>query len=155
MIDYNEKAANRITDDLCIQTGLDITHKTREQRNVFLRTFLYKRLKNHNFMNDRQISYFLKTRGIKIDRSSVFAALTKSDLYYMSFAEYRTLHDVFFKVPNLYRKKIRKEEKSNIINSKKAKLYSLINNLDESKIKEVEEMLELKVKSFQWKSNIN
>ncbi len=152
MIDYNIEAAHRITDETCNKTGLDLTHKTRKERNVYIRVFLYKRLKYHNLMNDRKISHFLAIRGLKTDRSSVFAALNKSDTYYLNFPEYRSLHNEFFSVPSIYKKQLEKEENKRDIGSKKAKLYRLIDGLDESKIQEIEEMLELKIKSFSWKN---
>jgi len=49
-----------------------------------------------NGMNDRMISEWFVDMGVKRNRSSIFHALRKIDVYYESFVRFRNVYDLFF-----------------------------------------------------------
>ena len=163
MVGYNKEAADELAIDFELLTGIDINSTSRETKIMYSRTLFYKVLKDVNFMNDRMISDWFKSRGVKRNRASIFQALSKINIYYKSFELFRDYYDVYFKdkakerlTLEEKRKKALKESKlnlqQNILNRKLDRLDVIINNIPIEKRNEILELVNLRVKSWDWKS---
>jgi len=163
---YNKEAADELAIDFELLTGIDINSTSRETKIMYSRTLFYKILKDVNFMNDRMIADWFKSRGVKRNRASIFQALSKVNIYYKSFKLFRDYYDVYFKDKAKERltlektqKKALKESKfnvhQNILKGKLDRLDVLINDLPIDKRSEIYELVNLRVKSWNWKTKDN
>ena len=159
MRDYNKENANRLAQEFEQLVDVDLTSTNRRPRNVALRALFYKVLKECNYMNDRDIEEWFAERGNKRDRSSIYVALTKIELYYKEFDYFREAYDILF--PNQPIKiEIKKKAIKTVldkVNSNKPKidkdaLDELIDSIEGSRRQEVYELVKLRVKSWNWKS---
>lgn len=154
----------------------NINYKTRKRtlRDAYLRSLFYKVLRDLNDMNDRMISDYCKNvLGKSRDRSSICISLSKVDLYYLNYKEYRDAYDFFFddKVKEQRRREIknrravvdRRREKQRVKeiqlakmvsfkDSKRIELNNMIAEIPDDKILEIVELLTLRVKSWSWKA---
>ena len=165
-LDYNKSEADKIFKKYNSLSGFDPLIKTRKDKAVYFRCLLYKVLMDFNYMNDRQITHYFLSLGRKINRSSVFTSLTKIDFYYKYNLDFRILYDLYFE-DKIKENIIIKEKKKNRLDALNKRidatslkfnndpLQVLINNLPLDKRDEVFEMLNLRVKSWAWKSKDN
>jgi hypothetical protein len=172
MEDYDLEVAKMIAKHFSENTGLDLKSISKTPRNSYLRSLLYKLLKDNNSMKDRMIShYFENYVGIKRNRSAVFTSLSKISLYYNSYKEFRDYYDVFFKDriedrfeqeaktrEFLEARKLKRSEPSEKVSFVKFNrdcLNEVISNLPEERVKEIRDLVNLRIKSWNWKSNDN
>jgi len=162
LIDYNLKEANKILAHLVELTGFNIQDNSRKPTQAYLRAILYKNLITFNYMNDRQISSWFKTQGLTKDRVSILHAIKKIDVYFLNYQGFRNVYNTY------YDDRI-KESKSLSLKTKNTKknnnfalpnnlliddpLQDLINKLPMDKRWEIYKTLNLRVKSWSWKSN--
>ncbi len=151
---YNRKAAEELVNDFCEITKLNIYDNSRTT--ALFRALLYKVLNEINGMNDRMISDWFAEKGIKRNRSSIFCALKKIDVYYDNFIGFRDVYDIYF---NDKKEKFIKRERAKIERLKKKKksvlkdrLSLLIDTVPENKRDDIYEMVNLRIKSWEWKS---
>jgi hypothetical protein len=160
---YNKKQAEILVQDFTELQNIDLYATDRKTRNVVLRTLFYKVLIDKNNMNDREISEFFKEKDVKRERSSIYHALGKVDLYYETYDYFRKAYDLYFddklEIHNkIKEKQIRLYNKNKKVSDKivpkndKDELQAIIDTLTGSKRAEVLELVRLRVKSWEWKS---
>jgi len=160
---YNVEAAKQLSEKFVEITGLDLTSKTRYQEESYLRALLYKIMVDINGMNDRMISEWFQDIGVKRNRSSIFHALRKINVYYENYVKFRNVYDLFFDDKKRQRERIesRRSERVRIINERIAKkletgernkIHELADVIPDDRIDEMYEMMNLRIKSWQWKS---
>lgn len=160
---YNKERADELAKEFMEKTGIDVFSKTRKAEQVFLRTLFYKVLINYNRMVDQNIEDWYKEHGVSKNRSSIFIALKKIDMYYNINDTFRDVYDVYFN--DKIKKRIALEKakmkaldaiknKSKQVTLKKNKdaLDLLIDSIKLDKRKEIYELVNLRVKSWEWKS---
>ncbi len=160
---YNVEAAKQLADKFIQITGLDLTSTSRYQEQAYFRALFYKVMCDINGMNDRMISEWFEDIGVKRNRSSIFHALRKIDVYYESFVRFRNVYDLFFDDRKKERERIenKKSERVRIINeridrkldaSDRNKIHELADVIPEERIDEMYEMMTLRMRSWAWKS---
>lgn len=160
---YNEHAAKELADRFVEITGIDLNDSSRHEEKAYFRALLYVIFKDINGMNDRMISEWFADMGIVKNRSSIFHALKKTDVYYNNFVKFRNVYDLFFDDKRKHREIIdaKKSERIRIINERIEKnkafgerneLHDLIDTIPEDKRKEMYEMINLRIKSWEWKN---
>lgn len=157
------KIAEELSNDFIKLTKNNLYKKSRESYDVTTRTLFYKILNEINFMNDRQISDWFMQNGMKVNRSSIYQALNKIDIYYNSFEFFRNFYDVYFDDKKQSRKKSLQAKKKRLqaikssisikaLTRQKDKLDLIIEDLPKEKREEIFELVNLRVKSWSWKS---
>ena len=160
---YNRQAAEELVNDFCEITKLNIFDNSRSNDKASFRALLYKVLNELNGMNDRMISDWFAEKGVKRNRSSIFHALKKIDVYYDSFTRFRVVYDIYFddkKEETIRKERARLERLKNktkaikqiILNKEKDALALLIDTIPDNKRDDIYEMVNLRVKSWEWKS---
>ena len=160
---YNVEAAKQLADRFVEVTKVDLTSTSRHQEEAYFRALLYKIMVDINGMNDRMISDWFQDIGVKRNRSSIFHALKKIDVYYESYVKFRNVYDLFFDDKKKERKRIedKKSERIRIINERitrkleageRNKIHELADVIPEDRIEEMYEMMTLRIKSWSWKS---
>jgi len=161
--DYNSEEADNILAKYVELTNMQITSKSKKTKEAYTRALFYKVLMQFNFMNDRQASDYFLDKGAIRNRSSIFHALSKIDMYYTTYKDFRNIYNIYFDdklIENkLIEDKIKAKHKgltlrlnSNMSNYNNDSLQLLINSLPDNKRDEVFEIVELRVKSWAWKS---
>ena len=164
--DYNITEANKIFEKYNSLSRFDPLIKTRKTKSVYFRALLYKVLIDFNFMNDRQITDFFLTKGKKMNRVAILQAVKKIDIYYRDFQDFRELYDVYYGDKIEQRKLIEEKQKNRINqfnrkvaqtlpNYKKDALEVLIDTIPLNKRDEILEFVNMRVKSWSWKSKDN
>ena len=160
---YNVEAAKQLADKFVEITEIDLTSTSRYQDEAYFRALLYKIMVDINGMNDRMISDWFQDMGVRRNRSSIFHALRKIDIYYESYVNFRNVYDLFFDDKKKERERIesKKSEKVRIINERIAKkleigernrIHGLADVIPKDRIEEMYEMMTLRIKSWNWKS---
>ncbi len=160
---YNRIAADELANDFCEITKLDILDKSRSNDKAYFRALLYKILNELNGMNDRMISDWFAEKGISRNRSSIFHALKKIDVYYDNFTRFRNVYDIYFndkKEETIKKERAKLERLKNrtksikqvILNKKKDALELLIDTVPDKRRDEIYEMVNMRIKSWEWKS---
>lgn len=174
MIRYNLEVANMLSNFIVELTGIDLKSRGRTPRESYSKALLYRVLKDLNNMTDRDIaSYFTEVIGNKINRSSVYHAFNKMDVYYEAYDEFRDYYDIFFKdkVESRRKKELRRnkieskkradEERLREItlskmvsfsDSKRIEISKMIEGVPDDKIQEIRDLISLRIKSWSWKS---
>ena len=163
---YNESAAEELAKRFVEITRLDLTDDSRHEDKAYFRALLYKILHDVNGMNDRMISQWFAEIGVKRNRSSIFHALRKIDIYYENFVKFRDVYDLFFDDKKRQRDRIdsKKSEKIRLINERidnvkifgeRNKMHDLIDTIPKDKQDEIYEIINLRIKSWEWKSRDN
>jgi hypothetical protein len=163
---YNKDRADELAEEFMTKTGIDVFSKSRKEEQVFLRTLFYKVLVHYNGMIDQNIEDWYKEHGVSKNRSSIYIALTKIDMYYRLNYTFRDVYDMYFN--NKIKKRMALEEakmkaldsiknKRKPITLKKNKdaLDLLIEDIEPNKRKEIYDLVSLRVKSWEWKSKDN
>jgi len=160
---YNVDAAKQLADKFVEITEIDLTSTSRHQEESYFRALLYKIMVDVNGMNDRMISDWFQDMGVRRNRSSIFHALRKIDIYYESYVKFRNVYDLFFDDKKKERERIesKKSEKVRMINERIArklevgernKIHQLADVVPQDRIEEMYEMMTLRIKSWNWKS---
>ena len=93
---YNKEKADELAEEFIAKTGVDVFSTTRKAEQVFLRTLFYKVLVNYNEMIDQNIEDWYKEHGVSKNRSSIYIALKKIDMYYKLNDTFRDIYDIYF-----------------------------------------------------------
>tara|TARA_R110000787_G_scaffold107045_2_gene214846 strand:+ start:259 stop:819 length:561 start_codon:yes stop_codon:yes gene_type:complete len=172
---YNKGRADTLLKEYIELTGMDLESKSRKPEVVYVRSLFYKVLTDINLMGETTIERYLESKGVTRDRSSIWQALRKMESYYLNYSEFRELYDTYFNdrkdgFLNKEKSKIDKAERRNeIIRLSKKDYIELQNfrtkeithkdNLDRiiekiplDKRGDIYEMVNLRVKSWDWKS---
>jgi hypothetical protein len=161
--DYSISDANKILEDFQELSGVDPLILSQKPIDAYFRALLYKVLMDFNYMNDRQIEDFFWSKRIKRTRVAVYHAIRKIDLYYHNYSDFRNVYNIYFddKIEEfkLLDNKIKgkAEELDNRVKGILPKkqndaLQLLINSLPSYRRDEVYEIVNLRVKSWNWKS---
>ena len=161
--DYSKVQANRMLKEFESLSGVDPLIYSQKPKDAYFRALLYKVLMDFNYMNDRQIAEFFLTKGITRTRVAVFHAVSKVDIYYLNYSDFRDVYNVYFddkaeESKELDNKLIEKAKGASDRANKKFKeiikddLYFLIHKLPLDKRDEIYELVNLRVKSWDWKS---
>lgn len=161
ILKYNSENANYLLKEFKGNFEFDIKSNSRTPKDAYTRCLFYKILKEFNGMNDRMISDFFKAKGSSKNRASIFHSLSKVDVYYTSYKEFRDMYNIYFndqeekKQPK--RKKIAFKEPETIVDtSTSLKQYDaldeLIYNLKPEHRQDILELVSLRVKSYEWKA---
>tara|TARA_R110000851_G_scaffold137065_1_gene272843 strand:- start:127 stop:687 length:561 start_codon:yes stop_codon:yes gene_type:complete len=172
---YNKETADLILSEYIELTDMDLMSKSRKPETVYIRSLFYKVLYDINLMSDTSIERYLKSKGVVRDRSSIWQAIRKMDNYYINYPEFRLLYDVYFNdkkyefIKNERIKDKRAENRNKAIKlskqdyidlqnfktkeiTHKDKLDKIIEKLPIDKREDIYEMVNLRVKSWGWKS---
>ena len=172
MNDYDLTVANMIANYFSEATGFDLRSESRTPRYSYLKSMLYKLFKDYNDMNDRMISeYFRDEIGVSKNRSAIYTALNKVDVYYLNYKEFRDYYDTFFKdkIEQRWKTEVKRKEylaKKKVNRGKfndtvsftelnKNVLREIISKLPDNKVKEIKDLVELRIKSWSWKVEDN
>ena len=165
---YNEKKAEELFNSFQNETGIDLLSVSRKTKQVCMRTLFYKVLKDNNNMTEERISQFFADKGVYKNRSSISSALRKVNDYYNYFTWFRESYDKLFndKLDNVA--KLRKKELNRLnylegkleeykaykesVKKEKDALDTLVSELPYDKRSDIYEMVNLRVKSWDWKS---
>jgi hypothetical protein len=161
--DYSNVNANKILKDFENLSQVDPLIKSQKSKDVYFRALLYKVLMEFNYMNDRQVEALFFSKGVKRTRVAIYHAVSKIDMYYDNFADFRELYNVYFddklNQTKIIETKIRSKENdlnnrvnSNTLQVKADKLQLLMNEIPAYRRDEAFERLNLMVKSWSWKS---
>jgi len=161
--DYSIADANKILEDFQELSGVDALSLSRKPIDAYFRALLYKVLMDFNYMNDRQIEDFFWSKRVKRTRVAVYHAIRKIDLYYHNYSDFRNVYNIYFddKIEEfkLLDNKIKgkADELNNRVKGILPKkendaLQLLINSLPSYRRNEVYEIVNLRVKSWAWKS---
>ena len=161
--DYSTVNANKILKDFEKLSGVDPLIKSQRSKDVYYRALLYRVLMEFNYMNDRQVEGLFLSKGVQRKRVAIYHAVSKIDMYYSNFADFRQLYNVYFsdKLKETKRLEDKIKGKENDLNNrvnnnslqvKGDKLQSLVSKIPSYRRDEVFEMLNLRVKSWAWKS---
>ena len=159
---YNVEAAKQLADKFVEITKVDLTSTSRYQEEAYFRALLYKIMVDINGMNDRMISEWFGDIGVERNRSSIFHALRKIDIYYESFVKFRNVYDLFFDDKKRERERIENKNSERVrrINeridrkldaSDRNKIHELADVIPDDRIDEMYEMMTLRIKSWAWK----
>ena len=172
---YNKTESDRLLNEYVNLTGMDYKSTLRNPRDAYLRALFYKVLKDCNDMNDRMVKEFYADKGVKRDRSSIYHSVSKVDIYYLNYKEFRSFYDTFFddKKQDYLKKKdlkiasellknnstrLSKEDYIELQNYRtkeithKDSLDKLIESLPQDKRGDIYQLVNLRVKSWSWKS---
>jgi hypothetical protein len=161
--DYSKTEANRMLKEFQSLSGVDPLIYSQKPKDAYFRALLYKVLMDFNYMNDRQIAEFFLTKGITRTRVAVFHAVSKVDIYYLNYSDFRDVYNVYFddkaeESKELDNKLMEKAKDAsdravqNLPQFIKDDLYFLIHKLPLDKRNEIYELVNLRVKSWDWKS---
>ena len=163
---YNKNKALELYNDFKQLTKVDVFNNSRETKIMTLRSLFYKVLKDNNFMNDREIAEFFTEMGKKINRSSIYASLTKIEHYYLNFDFFKDIYDLYFydlKEKYDLQEQLKKHKLNKVKHHRRFKLSKQRDKLDrlidtvecEDRRDELYEMINLRIKSWEWKSKDN
>lgn len=159
---YDKERADLLAQRFEKLTGVDIDSKSRIVDEVTLKALFWKILVDFNYMNDRNISEWYKDRGVSRNRSSIHIAMSKIDIYYSNYKFFRDVYHMYYsEEPESYKRDYRKravqkEKVTKVLKSynehQKDKLNHLIDSLPAEKRAEIYELVNLRVKSWDWKA---
>jgi len=160
---YDKTFADELAKDFCQIARINLKDGSRYGDAPAFRALLYKVLNELNDMNDRMISEWFKEQKIVRNRSSIFHALKKVGTYYNSSRPFRVVYDIYFndrREENIKRERIRLEKlKARTKNIKQIvsrvdsdRLNMLIDTVPEERREEVFNVVNLRIKSWSWKS---
>ena len=161
---YDFELATELLEDFNSKINYDLTIKSRKPEVCYSKSLLYTILSRKANMNDRCIYEFLNKKNIVSVRSSICASRNKIDSYYKDSNYIRKIYDMYFDDKNemflidkkLNRIKIREEaieKKKKAIFANDDFLVQLVRNVPKEKRKEVYDLIELRIKSWSWKTN--
>lgn len=159
---YDKERADLLAERFQKLTRVDIDSKSRVVDEATLKALFWKILVDFNYMNDRNISEWYKDRGVSRNRSSIHIAMSKVGLYYSNYKFFRDVYHMYYsEEPESYKRDYRKravqkEKVTKVLKSynehQKDKLNHLIDSLPAEKRAEIYELVNLRVKSWDWKA---
>jgi hypothetical protein len=159
---YNKEKADDLAKEFMEKTNINVFSKSRKAEQVFLRTLFYKVLVHYNRMIDKDIEEWYKEHGVSKNRSSIYIALTKINMYYKINDNFRDAYDMYFKDKlkkriALEKAKIKALDAIKTDRVKSPKKYKdaldlLIDSIEFDKRKEIYDLVSLRVKSWEWKA---
>ncbi len=160
---YNLEVANMLCNYFSELTGFELGGRGRTPKESYLRALLYRVLKDLNDMNDRAIArHFTEVVGDRRNRSSVYHAFNKMDVYYTNYKEFRDYYDIFFKDKVLERQELEANEQRlryitlskmvSFSDSKRIEISKMIEGVPDDKIQEIRDLINLRIKSWSWKA---
>ena len=152
MTPYDINKANKALEKFSKLTGFNIQDTSRKTEVIALKTLFYYVLNNDLFLNDNQISNFYKTKGIKANRSSIYHSLSKFDMYYKDFNIIQEYYKIYFDIKEISQEEADLKIEHLTLNEDKKALYELLDTLEDNQLKDIREMVNLRVKSYAWKS---
>lgn len=131
--------------------GINPFCKSSKEPLPFVRSIFYK-IQRDRCVSDTHISKFLKTKGFSVNRTTIIAALKVLESNYKQKETWRKYYDLFFsdlkekygKKETVIPKKVHKENRD--------KLDLLIDSLEGYRREEIYELVNLRIKSWEWKS---
>jgi len=160
---YNKQTADDLAKDFEELTGIELNSNSRKTEIMITRTLFYKILMDVNFMNDRMISDWFQSRGVKRHRASIFHSLQKIGIYYKTYPSFRKFYNVYFNdkaeefltIEQAQKKRLKDSKQNvciNVLKKDKDALQLLIDTIPEDRREEVREIVSLRVKSWSWKT---
>lgn len=119
--------------------GFDPLVKTNKYPAPAMRSVFYNLLMKYNEMNDADIEHWIEYKGYKKDRSSIYLAAKKIELYLFQSEEAKRSYKLYFDLEEEDDKRIDDE------------LSILVDSIELKYRKEIYEMVKLKLKSYEWK----
>lgn len=119
--------------------GFDPLVKTNKYPAPAMRSVFYNLLMKYNEMNDADIEHWIEYKGYRKDRSSIYLAAKKIELYLFQSEEAKRSYKLYFDLD---------EEDDNRIEDE---LSILVDSIELKYRKEIYEMVKLKLKSYEWK----
>ena len=160
---YNKEKADKLALDFEKLTGMSLNDNSKKTNSVIVRCLFYKVLERFNDMNDRLISEWFQSIGVKKNRSSIFTAMSNTDKYYKDYPLFREYYNIYFKDKLNERLKRQKNQKKiseeydkiakqMYLKESKDPLSILVESLPIDKRQEIHELVNLRVKSWAWKN---
>ena len=146
---YDMELANECFSEFRKNTKADLYDTSRNKNVVRLRALFYKIMTEYLDMNNRMISDFLSTKGIKKGGCTIYHAKANIEHYYKDSIYFRNTYDKYF----TDRADSRKEIITVAPPEPKDELDKIIQDLPFDKRGEIYEMVNLRVKSWSWKNN--
>tara|TARA_R100000541_G_scaffold10644_1_gene18611 strand:+ start:1898 stop:2374 length:477 start_codon:yes stop_codon:yes gene_type:complete len=140
--EYNRDRAEELLKEFQGLTNFNIKDSSRKEPAPAYRSLLYHLLKVKLGLNDRSISDFLESKGLKKDRSSVYHSLNKFKQYLKDFKEIEEHYNYFFDS---------KPKISNLIDDDLSKTIRKIKSAGDRL--ELLELVKLRIKSWEWKKS--
>lgn len=149
---YNLNVAEQLLNNFIGLSGFDITDKSRKEEKVCKRSFFNYLLHRTNNMNPSNIEDFYKEKGGTLTRLSIRHSLDRYDYYYENFEQFRKYYDNYFIGSEEQKKLNKKREVKSKAEFKQDELFNVINGLKEDwQRTEMLEMVNLRIKSWEWK----
>lgn len=152
---YNNEDATKTLEYFQEISGVDPFILSKKNEDVYFRALLYKVLMEFNCMNDRQIEEFFKNKGVKRTRSAIYIAVNKIDMYYANYSDFRNVYNIFFDDKEDDFNKTTINDSSDLEILPKVEddaLQEIISSLPLYKRDEIYQMVNLRVKSWNWKN---
>lgn len=140
--EYNRDSAENLLNEFVTLTNFDITNNSREEPAPAYRSLLYYLMRTKLGLNDRSISRFLLTKGLKKNRSTIFHSLKNFNHYLKNFKEIEEHYNYFF---------YSKPKISNLVEDDLSKAINKIQSKSERQ--ELLELMELRIKAWEWKKS--
>jgi len=151
---YDYKKADELLKEFKSVTGFDVSSESRVEGVVLLRCLFYNILTHKNYMKDIQIAHFIKSKGKNPNRSAVFHCLKKTKDYYRDFQSFKSMYDTCFNDVKQSNEEVKLKIEHITLNKDKKALYTALDTLTDLQLKDVREMVELRIKSYHWKNNV-
>lgn len=148
------KEADKLVRDFCKVTGYDIHDRSRKTQTMLKRSLLYHVLNKENNMNDQAIEDYLCKKKVKADRSSIYHSMSKLDMYYENFDYFKTVYDTYFDDKKKSLEEVKLKIDSITLNKDKKAIYELIDDLSDTQLSDIREMIGLRIKSYAWKTSL-
>ena len=136
---------------------VNIFEPSRRPHYVQYRTLFYKILMDKNKMQDNEVAHFFKLNGLERERSGICIAVSKIKLVYRDNYPLRDVYDTYFDDLEEYRNTLEKTnlEKFRVKDERESdELSRLVDSVEEPfRRAELLEMVNLKIKSWSWKTN--
>lgn len=139
-----------IISDLKERENVDILKKSRKIEMVSYRCMFYKICNNKYKMTPTEISKFIMDLGLKMDRSAIYTNLKNFNKYTK---RNKHMHDLYlYYHPAAAKKRNRNMTVKYVYRQNLNKAQEACLGLTKSQEDEILEMIELRKKSWQWKS---
>ena len=150
--EYDKDLAIKLNKEFLKRTGFDFRVKNREPLQAGLRSLLYSVFRRNGDMNDRCIKDFFAEYGYTSNLSAISVGRRKLDYYYKEFDLIREFYDHYFK--DKQKEFLLKEKKKELLREGD-KLMALVHTIPEHRKQEVYDLVNLKIKSWDWKNKDN
>lgn len=136
--------------------SIDIFKKTRKTEYIVYRALFYRILECKAGLSLSDTARYFTHKGLKCCHSKVLHGLKMLNIYYDSYGYLRNAYDVYF-TDKVKINKAMKQSYSKIYKSKQDligsdKLVELINSIPKNRREEIYNIVNLRVKSWEWKS---